>query len=352
MTAKQYLQDAATRHQIFLNRYAGATWNQLAKFVEQARREAIIQLADAPDNPSRDRLNRLAKELREVTRAIYMDMSKEARKQMTELAAYEADFTKRLLETSTNDNVIEVSVPTVVQLQTAAFTTVMDAAPGYEGTEGLTIAGALSQFGTKKAAELVQTVRLGYATGQSNTDIIKTITQQNRRIARRQAETLTRTIVQHVAAQAREQTYQENADILGNYQVVATLDGRTSNTCKALDGQQFTPQEFNAPPYHYNCRSTYIRVPTVENQADLPSETRPAKGEDNQVQSVNSQSTYNSWLERQPASFQNEVLGPARAALFREGLSVRDFVDDNYQPLNLNQIRAKDNEHIFERAGL
>jgi len=61
---------------------------------------------------------------------------------------------------------------------------------------------------------------------------------------------------------------------------------------------------------------------------------------------------YNSWLRTQPPSFQADVLGPARAKLFREGgLSLDRFVDSTGRQYTLLEL-ARDNARAFGRAGL
>lgn len=46
------------------------------------------------------------------------------------------------------------------------------------------------------------------------------------------------------------------------YEIVATLDSRTSDICRGLDGQHFPMKDYEAgvtaPPFHVNCRSTTV----------------------------------------------------------------------------------------------
>lgn len=52
--------------------------------------------------------------------------------------------------------------------------------------------------------------------------------------------------------------------------------------------------------------------------------------------------TYQSWLKTKSDAFQDEVLGPSRARLFREGkISLTDLVDPTGRPLTLDQLNAK-----------
>ena len=51
--------------------------------------------------------------------------------------------------------------------------------------------------------------------------------------------------------------------------------------------------------------------------------------------------TYEQWLRRQPADFQDEVLGKKKGDKFRAGASVDRFVDRQGNTLTLKQLAAK-----------
>jgi hypothetical protein len=54
--------------------------------------------------------------------------------------------------------------------------------------------------------------------------------------------------------------------------------------------------------------------------------------------------TYPDWLRKQPVKFQNEVLGPGRAKLWRQGkVSAGDFVDRSGKVLTIEQLRKLEN---------
>jgi predicted Fe-S protein YdhL (DUF1289 family) len=57
---------------------------------------------------------------------------------------------------------------------------------------------------------------------------------------------------------------------------------------------------------------------------------------------VPARTTYGEWLRTQPAEFQNDVLGPARADLFRGGMPLTKFVDRAGGGLTLRQIRERE----------
>lgn len=77
-------------------------------------------------------------------------------------------------------------------------------------------------------------------------------------------ERLVRTELLKAADRAREQLYEDNADLVEGEEVVVTLDDRTCEICGPLDGQDLDSPEvqthldesdaMDRPPFHPNCR--------------------------------------------------------------------------------------------------
>jgi SPP1 gp7 family putative phage head morphogenesis protein len=161
------------------------------------------------------------------------------------------------------------------------------------------------------------------------------------------ARTVIRTATQHVSSMARQATWVANSDIIDSYQVVATLDGKTSQQCKSLDTKVFKIGKGPMPPFHPNCRTTtvpYFAPSEFDDGATRSAEFGP----------VDVNTSYYEWLKQQPEPFQVDALGPTRAKLFRSGgLSAKEFsdlnLDRNFQPLTLTEMR-KLNPNAFERA--
>ena len=91
-----------------------------------------------------------------------------------------------------------------------------------------------------------------------------------------------------------------NCEAVEEFEFVATLDGRTSNICRAMDGKRFKLNEavpfVNQPPLHYNCRSTTI---PYFSDLDAYSDTqRIARGEDDKTYSVPANMTYREWCTK------------------------------------------------------
>ncbi|HBG4726920.1 TPA: minor capsid protein [Clostridioides difficile] len=80
------------------------------------------------------------------------------------------------------------------------------------------------------------------------------------------------------------------------YEIIATLDLRTSNICRELDGKVFDRKDYQvgitAPPFHCRCRTT--TAPFFSDEEGY----RAARGEDGKTYYVPSSMKYNEWYEK------------------------------------------------------
>lgn len=80
------------------------------------------------------------------------------------------------------------------------------------------------------------------------------------------------------------------------YEIVATLDRRTSDICQSLDGKVFKMSEYavgvTAPPFHVRCRTT--TVPFFDDEFELGSK-RAARGDDGKTYHVPADMKYEDW---------------------------------------------------------
>ena len=191
-------------------------------------------------------------------------------------------------------------------------------------------------------------IRDGMSNGETLDDIVRRLRGTRAggfrdgvlRTTTRQAQNIARTSMSHVSAHAREATYDANESLIKGVVWVSTLDGRTSLTCIALDGEEFPVGEGERPPAHWGCRSSTI--PVLKSWKELG--VNAGEMSPGQRASMNGLvpggTTYGEWLKTQDLAFQNEVLGPGRAKLFREGLGVDAFTGANLKPISLAQLSA------------
>ena len=131
------------------------------------------------------------------------------------------------------------------------------------------------------------------------------------------------------------------------------------HNCQIRDGKLYTidnkPIDHKVPwlsgpgQLHWNCRST--SAPIIKGWDELGLKL-PIGQRASMNGAVPADVTYKQWLVRQPASRQDQILGPVRGALLREGkLEIDRFWTDRGAFLTLNELRSR-NAAAFRAAGL
>jgi SPP1 gp7 family putative phage head morphogenesis protein len=336
MSTQDNINGAVTRHQIFVLRYAKGREKDAADFISEQMLDIIRRLesgsmTDYGSQRAEAQLKDMYLYLRE-TDSVYAKIFSD---EIEKFGNYEAEFNAKLISKEIG---VDLSVPAPVQLQQAIFGDIMSVEP----TKGYTIGSMLGEFGPAHANMVTSRIRSGFMLGETTDQIARRI-KELIPVQQRKASTIARTVTNHASVQARKQTLKENDDVLLGYEWVSTLDSRTSLICMSRDGVIYKDYDKDPkPPAHFNCRSTI--VPKVDPRFDLGADiksTRPAKGSKG-VKQVDSETNYSSWLRTQPKSFQDEVLGKSRADLFRGGVTLDKFVDNNGRPLTLDQLRGLD----------
>lgn len=212
------------------------------------------------------------------------------------------------------------------------------------------------------SGRVANAVSAGYSQGMTVTEVAKMIAGSRSanysdgimEASNRQAREIVRTVTNHITTQARHTLYQANEDIIKGYILVATLDVRTSNTCKKWDGTfirndaKFKPK----PPFHFFCRT--VDTPDIRRESLKESgATRAVNFKDGgKVGQVSATKTYFEVLKNQPAFIQDQALGKTAGKIFRNaGLTIDEFrkalTDTMGRPLTLAQM-AEQNKKILE----
>lgn len=350
-SANQQLVDEALQHGVFLSRYANDEAEKILDLIEKDVMPEYLGKLESALNGAKPR-SWSAKRTRDVVlgldgtlRGGLAGVEKKLTKDMQDLAVTEAEWQRLALKKATNIPIVDFRKPNPAMLRSI----VTD-----KPFEGELMADWWKRTAANTQEKVARQINIGMAAGESGEQIAKRIRGAARGapgfqqgtvdVLRRNSEAVTRTAVNHVSTHARQETLNENSDMMKGVRVVATLDGRTTPICQSLDGKIFKLNEGPRPPYHWNCRTTVI--PLLKSAAELglpfdesavPPARRAALGGD-----VPETETYQTWLKRQPADFQDDVLGKARADLFRaDRFTVQQFVDERGRRLTLNELRAK-----------
>lgn len=398
MTSNEQYRDAALRHQIGLRRYSAGLTKRIAELLEKADRDLAEKL--------RARLARFEREGRELDftgerwKALLSDVraardvalqqyAELVRGELRELSVQEAAQELALLE---------AVVPIDFRFAAVAADR-LRAIVSSRPFQGRLLNDWFKTLKATDQARLTQALQLGMTNGETTDEIVRRIvgTRRNKyadgilAMTRRDATAIARTAINHVSNTARNYVWEANSDVITARIWVSTLDGRTSAVCRARDGHgapvgdhelppgvpPLKPKDVR-PPAHVNCRSVMVAYidgagllgnrPTVTDtrtrrrrEIDFRAEARRTgksiqevrrEWADRNVGRVPAATTYQDFLKRQPAAFQDEVLGKTKGKLFREGgLTVDQFVDRAGNELTLAQLAASKPE-AFVRAGL
>lgn len=355
--ANEQLYDLIVSHQIYLTRYSTRTLRGIVRLIDQCEADVTAELARGGTELTRQRLGRMLDALRGIHAAAYAEIAARLEEAAGELAEYEGAWIGEAVEAAAPPGPVRLAirtewvVPAPEQLRAA-----VEARP----FQGKLLSEVAAEMGQAAYVRVRDAVRQGFAEGQTSDQIVRRIrgTRAARykdgvtEISRRGAEAVVRTALNHTANYARQATLEQNTDVVDRLRWVSTLDMRTSPICRARDGQTFPVDSGPRPPAHWNCRSTM--APVMKSWADLgidlpelPEGTRASMSGQ-----VPASETYQTWLARQPAATQDEVLGPTRGRLFRAGkLPLERFVDATGHEYTLEELRRRD-AAAFRRAGL
>lgn len=355
MAQAQLLSEIATRHQVYLERLKSGEANQFAAFLLEMDRSIRRRLGGVDlTGFARARLERLLavveRDLGKILDRYYGQLSGN----LIDLAQYEAGFEARSLEQVVRG--FEVVIPAEAQV-IAAVTSRPLSVRGPDG--GKLLEPFIRDWSANEVRRVSGAIRQGFYEGQTTGQILQVVrgTRANKyrdgilAIVNRDAEAVVRTAVQHASSQARQITWESNGDVVQGVRWVSTLDSRTTQQCRSLDGRRFAIDKGPRPPIHIRCRSTTVADIDPEFAFLREGATRSSVGGQ-----VDADLTYYEWLKRQPADFQNSAIGPTRAKLLRRGgLTAERFAElnlgRNFQPLTLDEMRRLE-PVAFERAGL
>jgi SPP1 gp7 family putative phage head morphogenesis protein len=372
-TANEIYFDAAIRHQIGLRRFSTTEIKRMLTLLQRADADLTEKLrarlgrvseASRSDFTS-DRLKALLADVKVARVEALRELKTQTKGTMYSLGKNEVVFEQKMIQSSVP---VELSFATV-------STATIKAALFSQPFQGKMVTDWFTDLTKSDIRRLTQTIQLGVVEGQTTDDIVRSVigTRANGytdgilSTTRREAEAVVRTALNHTSNAARETVWDNNADIIQNLRWTSTLDGRTSAVCRARDGEVYPIDSGPRPPAHPNCRSIMVAVldgvgivgkrPFVadirtpdERETDfraLAKEQGVSIGDvrsawaDKVIGRVPSETTYQQWLTRQSAAFQDEVLGKTKGALFRRGgLQLDQFIDRAGNELSLEQLKA------------
>lgn len=337
MSANGYLTNALTRHQIFLQRFGGSLVKESLPMLRQMAKEirAALLSQDLTDFQTA-RLIALQIDIAAITSKAATDMQAAITPSLTEFAAYEAQFTTKLLQGAVT---VELAGVSTVALGDAVARLPMTLISG-QTTINTTMAGMFDTFASGVSREVMTAVQAGITAGQTTSQITADVMSMVNTRTRQQAETVVRTAANAAGSAARDAAYKANADVLEGEEWVSVLDSSTRIEHAALDGNVYAIGEGPQTPLGYNCRC--IRVPVVDDRfAALREGATRASYEG----PISAETNYAKFLRDQPDSFQLEFFDgdTTRYELYKSGqVPLERFADDSGRIYTIKELIARE----------
>lgn len=371
MTTEQNMLDALIQHQVYSYRASTAVVNELNSLFTKAMnqtatklRELLDELTDAERDAllsgryTTDTLKEIKSTFDELYTAVAITVPEAFTASAVALATYEAAYISKLYgeEIELNGSKVVAGIKKKPVMGGMLFDDVWkNLAESTRNKALYAVRQGIEQGNT--TAQIVAELR-GKRTRMPNGsyEYVGGIVDEVRRNG---IEANVRTIRSHVS----QVTYENTFSALGfDYaKDVATLDGRTSGTCRAIDGRvQKVSTNMQRPPYHMRCRTIQIgcdKDGKIDGKRPFVADTRSVKNipKDERadiIGQVNANTTYPQWFKNQSAEFQKEVLGPTKYKLYKKGGYTMDrFVDELGKPYTIAELRELDSR-TFKELGL
>jgi SPP1 gp7 family putative phage head morphogenesis protein len=349
MTANDEIRDRAIAHQIYLLRYESGVTRKILKVLSQADKDLVSQLSDLESTMSIADIDARLEGVRNIISASWDYASLDLENELAALAEYEANHQEQVIRDSTpvELNIVSPSAETLI------------AAVESKPFEGKILKEWIDKLDEDSYIRIRDAVRMGIVEGESYGQITKRVIGTKAlnysdgvtALNMRQAQALVSTAVAHTANEARQTFYGANDDLIKGVQWVSTLDARTTPICQSRDGTVYPVDSGPRPPAHFRCRSSTAPILKSWKELGIDMEEAPAGTRASMDGQVPESETYQTWLKKKSAAFQDDVLGPTRGKLFREGLSLDRFVDQSGKEYTLKQLRSKDST-MFRKAGI
>lgn len=368
-TVNELLQSASIGHAVDLQHLSNAEVRKiiaLLNSVDADLRAQLIQAIEAAGNGTftATRMNTVLASVLALNKSIYATIQETLVESIIDLAKYEIGYQKDLFT-----QVIPQEVQVIVSLGTVNLDQVQQIAMS-RPFQGKLLKEWMGDLETSRATRIRDGIRMGMVEGQTTDQIVRRVMGikaegyadglLNR--SRQDIEAVVRTAISHTAQGARDAYYRANDGLIDEVAWLSTLDNKTSADCRLRDRLRYTndthqpighqvPWKAGPGRIHWCCRST--STPIIKGYEEL----RLSKGLSESTRAsmdgqVPASTSYGEWLKGQSAERQDQILGPTRGKLLRDGgLDVPGFYNDKGKLLTLDELKSRDGK-AFEAAGL
>ena len=353
-TVNEKLQDANILHETRLERLKNNIVRQSIAILNKSDAALLAELTKKLETLSQEsftvqRLDALLASVRDLNAEAYAELTKTVNGELKDFVEYEAGYQYQLFK-ETLPFQVSLTAISAEQVYTAAVAKPFQGRLLREWYQGLE---------TDKAIKIRDTVRTGYVNNETVSQMVtklrgtKALNYRDGiiEINRRNAETIVRTAIGHMAGFTKNRFYEANADIIKSVEWVSTLDSRTSEPCIVRDGKLYEngthkpighklPWGGGPGNYHFNCRSTSVAVTKSWKELGFEIDELSDSTRASMNGQVPADLKYGDWLKKQSAEIQDEVLGVTRAKEFRAGATIDRFYSDKGKFYTLSELKA------------
>lgn len=392
MPAQTDFFDAQLRHHIGIQRLSAGEAKKVLALLEKSDKEIVRILrkrAKVGDFTSQ-RYKEMLADIRTLRKELMKELATASSRDLRALAKAEQKYAATMLQDALP---VKLDFATV---DAGKLSTLVTENPFTAGTNAARSLGQWwSGLATADGNRIIEAVQLGMVQSETIDQMVGRVVAATD-MTRNNATAVVRTAVNHASNSARNAFFAENKDIVSSLMWSAMLDGRTTIICASLDGHYTTADGSGItdavpsphmddplfrPPAHVNCRSYMVGVLDAGGISDkMPdrafvrdTRTRRFRERDFRAEAkagvgakqwkamsikernaaiagkrrawaeanighVPARTTYGEWLQKQPKTFQDDVLGPGKAQLFRNGMGLDKFVDRDGGELTLAQL--------------
>lgn len=356
------IQDTLIQNQVDLVKLEGTMRKQVLAVLQELEADLIKRLAQAdPTAPAltkfqQQRLTRLLQQTQAVIGSSFATARRLTNSELLKLAQIETALAGGAIETAIGT---ELGIPSLNRTTLQAIV-----------NDGLIQGAPSREWWAKQAANtqaaFSQQMRLGVLAGENVGQLTNRV-KALMNIPKHQAEALARTSTISVSNLSRLRTYQENAHLIKAIKWLSTLDSRTTDICKGLDGLMWDPVTFEpighdvsfpGPTAHWQCRST--QIPITKSYDDLAKDkTDKALSTAAKLQAAGAATRsalngqvpasirYEDWLllkeQAEPGfALRTKALTPAKYSLWKEGkLDFKDLIDQSANPITVKELQEQ-----------
>ncbi|KGU87211.1 phage Mu F like family protein [Pseudomonas mediterranea] len=359
-TVNETLRDEGLAHAVDLDKYKLGVVRRIIALLNRSDASLTAALAEALERmPAEsftvERLEGLLDEVRAVNEAAYAQVMELLETELKGFAGYEMDWQQDLFKATVPEPVL-VRFP-IVSIGAEQIYAAAMARP----FQGRLLRNWGKEIAAGRMAKIRNAVRIGYLEGKTTDQIVRSIrgSRANNYAdgflerPRQDLASIVRTAVSHTAAVARENFNAANSDLIASEDWTSTLDTKTSKDCRIRDKLPYEvgthrPIGHKVPwlegpgRIHFNCRSTSTPRTRSWRELGIPVDEMTQQQRASMDGQVPADTTYAEWLGRQSAERQEQVLGPVRAKMMRDGMKLEEFYSPNGTFLTLEQLRERD----------